>query len=213
MSAETVKRSRPYDSSGRRRRAAEIRARIVSAATTCFLRDGYAGTTMARVAADAGVSVESLYKAFGNKPGLARAVWQQALHGQGATRAEERSDTLASTERDPRAVIRHWARLSAEVGALAAPLLSVLRAAALVDPGAGTVLDEIEEARAQRMLHNAAYLANGGHLRPGVSTAMARDVMLVYSVALYEPLVVRAGWSHRDYASLIERGLCAALLT
>jgi len=167
---------------------------------------------MAEVAADAGVSVESLYKAFGNKPGLVRAVWQQALEGRGATTAEERSDAVSSTENDPRSVVRHWARLSAEVGAVAFPVLSVLRAAALVDRGAAAVLAGIEKGRAERMAHNAAYLGAGGHLRTGMSAAMARDVLLAYSVDLYEPLVVRAGWSPAAYADLLERGLCAALL-
>jgi len=80
-----------------------------------------------------------------------------------------------------------------------------------VDPGAGAVLDEIEDAlradAAQRGIPREWWAP-----APGLSTAMARDVMLFYSRARYEPLVVRAGCSHRDYGGLIERGPCAALL-
>jgi len=69
-----VNTRRRYDSSGRRERARQTRDQITSIARELFLSDGYAGTTVAGIAAAAHVSVETIYKGFGGKPGLVRAI-------------------------------------------------------------------------------------------------------------------------------------------
>ena len=70
---ETIERKRPYDASRRQEQARRTRDRIVDAAERRFLRDGYAATTIAAIAADADVSADTIYKTFGGKPGLVRA--------------------------------------------------------------------------------------------------------------------------------------------
>ena len=74
----SVKTTRRYDSSGRRGRARRTHAHVLKVAAELFLRDGYAATTVAAVAAAAGVSVETIYKTFRGKPGLIRAIQRQA---------------------------------------------------------------------------------------------------------------------------------------
>ena len=103
--------ARRYDASRRRHAAAHRRRLVVDAAGVRFLRDGYTGTTVADVAGDAGVSAEFVYKAFGSKAGLVRALWERALLGQGSQPAEERSDAVSTTSRDPEAILANWARL------------------------------------------------------------------------------------------------------
>ncbi len=203
---------RPYDATTRRKAAADRRRAIVAAARTRFLRDGYAATTVAAVAEDAGVSVETVYKAFRNKPGLVRAVWDQALEGLGDVTAEARSDAVLERHEDARQVIREWAQLSAEVGARAAPVMSLLRSASLVDAEARDVHVRIEQARTRRMRHIARRLHDAGHLRPGLSVAHAADVMLAFTGWLYEPLALQNGWSQEEFVDLVERTLAAALL-
>jgi AcrR family transcriptional regulator len=78
---ETVKSPRPYDSTRRRKQAQETRRTILEAARRLFLERGYASTTMASVAEGAGVSVEAVYKAFSNKAGLVKAVFDVAIVG------------------------------------------------------------------------------------------------------------------------------------
>ena len=46
-----------------------------------FLERGYAGTTLAAIAAEAGLSVETVFKGFGNKPGLVKAVFDVSIVG------------------------------------------------------------------------------------------------------------------------------------
>ena len=64
-----VKGKRRYNSSGRQEQARRNRDAILQAAERQLNECGYAGTTVAAVAGEAGVSVETVYKAFGGKAG------------------------------------------------------------------------------------------------------------------------------------------------
>jgi len=205
-------KGRRYDASGRRRASAQRRLVVVGQARRLFLEHGFGGTTVAAVAQAAGVSVETIYKAFGGKAGLVRAVWEQALEGGGPVPAEERSDAVSAVADDPREVVATWARLSAEVGERAAPVLALVRAAAAADPEAAALLAEIDAGRLARMRHNADALARRGHLRPGLSVERAAQLMVAISGSLHDPLVGDAGWSAVEYAEVVERLLTAGLL-
>jgi len=205
-------KGRRYDASGRRRASAQRRLVVVEQARQLFLEHGFGGTTVAAVAQAAGVSVETIYKAFGGKAGLVRAVWEQALEGGGPVPAEERSDAVSAVADDPREVVATWARLSAEVGERAAPVLALVRAAAAADPEAAALLAEIDAGRLARMRHNADALARRGHLRPGLSVERAAQLMVAISGSLHDPLVGDAGWSAVEYAEVVERLLTAGLL-
>lgn len=213
MSRTTVKATRRYDSSGRQHTADLRRLSVLNAAGRRFLRDGYVATTVASIAGDAGVSVETVYKAFGGKPGLVRALWDQGLAGEAPVHAEVRSDEVSSTETDPTLIIATWARLSAEVAPRVAPVLLLVRTAATTDPDMQALKDELDGQRLGRMAHNAEALARGGHLREGITRQVARDVLFTYSAPeIYELLVLRRAWSVDDFAEFIRRGIVAALL-
>src|SRR5438270_1325972 len=92
--AGRVKKQRNYDSPRRRQQAADTRAAILCAARERFLRDGLARSTIAAIAHDADVSVDTIYKTYQGKPGLLRAMCAEALAGEGPVHAETRSDEL-----------------------------------------------------------------------------------------------------------------------
>ncbi len=203
---------RRYDSSGRRAEARARRRRILQAASELFLAQGYPGTTVAAIAEAAAVSPETVYKGFGGKAGLVRALRDEALRGAGPEPAESRSDRLRA-EPDPRVVVRGWARLATEVAPRASPLLMLVREAAATDPGVRALYDEMDEDRLRRMTDNAGYLQRGGHLREGVTLERAADVLFTTSSPeLYDLLVVRRGWSLAAYADFVETTIVAALL-
>src|SRR5215467_1199664 len=110
-----VNTRRRYDSSGRRERARQTRGEIIDAARELFLARGYAATTVAAIAGTAHVSVETIYKGFGGKPGLVRAIIEQGLAGEGPVHAEQRSDHIRDTEPDPRRIITAWGAFAVEV--------------------------------------------------------------------------------------------------
>src|SRR4249920_1265589 len=78
---EPVKPTRRYDSPRRRQQASATRSDILAAAQRLFERQGYAATTMAAIAADAGVALKTVYVAFESKSGVLRAVWHLILRG------------------------------------------------------------------------------------------------------------------------------------
>ena len=160
-----VKTVRRYDITGRRDRAHRTQAHVLMVARELFLRDGYAATTVAGVAAAAGVSVETIYKTFRGKPGLIRAIQRSGLAGTGPVPAPDRSDQMSAKDLPPRVILRHWATLTTEVMPRVAPIILLVRAAAATDPDMGRLLAEINDERLQRMHHNASQLANHGPLR------------------------------------------------
>ena len=147
--------------------AQRTRDAVLAAAQSRLLSDGYAATTVAAVADDAGVSVETIYKTFASKAGLVAAIWERGLAGRGPVPAPQRSDQHAANEADPRRIIRNWGRLTAEVSPRVAPILLLIRSAAATDTEMAGLLTETDRQRLQRTRHNANALA--GHLKPGVS--------------------------------------------
>lgn len=204
---------RPYVSSHRQEQARQTRQAILATARARFLRDGFVPTTVAAIAADAGVSVDTVYKAYGGKPGLVRAICTLALAGDGPVPAEARSDALHAQEADPRAILRGWGRLTMEVAPRVAPVLLLVRAAAATDPEMAALKEELDRNRLDRMTHNAASLTAAGHLRPDLPVERAGEILWTYSSPeLYELLVLTRGWPLADYGAFIADALIAALL-
>jgi AcrR family transcriptional regulator len=208
-----VNSRRRYDSSGRRERARQARAQIIVIAEDLFLSRGYAATTVAAIAVQARVSVETIYKSFGGKPGLVRAIVDKGLTGASPVPAEQRSDHIRDTEPDPRQILTAWGAFVTEIAPRTAPILALARDAAAGDPELAALLHEVSAARLERMTVNARALSRAGHLRPGITLAQAADIMWTYSSPeLYELLVLSRGWSAEHYGHFVARALIAALL-
>jgi AcrR family transcriptional regulator len=208
-----VKPRRHYHSPRRAEQAQQTRAAVVEAARRLFLRDGFAATTIAAIAAQAKVSVETIYKAFGGKPGLVRAICATALTGEGPVPAETRSDELQAQQPDPRKIIRGWGKLTTEVAPRIAPILLLIRSAAATDPEMAALRAEMDTSRLTRMTSNARNLAEAGHLRDDITAEQAGEVLWTYSSPeLYELLVLGRGWPAERYSTFIADAMIAALL-
>jgi AcrR family transcriptional regulator len=186
---------------------------VLEAARRLFLADGYAATTIASIATAAGVSVETVYKAFANKPGLLRAVAEAALAGPDGIPTTQRSDEMGAREANPYAIVRNWAAFAAEVTPRLAPVVLLIRSAAGSSPEMADLLAQLDADRLERMAHQARLLHDRGDLRPDVTEAEARDVMWAYTdPALYELLVLRQGWPLARFRDFLGDALAAALL-
>jgi AcrR family transcriptional regulator len=207
------KSRRAYDSRKRREHARRAREAVVEAARAQFLSAGYGATTIAEVARAAGVSAETIYKSFGGKPGLIRAIYEQGLAGRGAIPAYERSDHMSSREADPREILCSWGRLAAEVSPLVSPILLLVRSAATTDAELAALAAKSDHDRLLRMRKNARVLARRGFLRSGVTARQAADLMwTLTSPELYDCLVSRRGWSARRFGDFVAETMIAALL-
>jgi AcrR family transcriptional regulator len=205
-------KTRRYDASGRRAAALRRREDILAAARELMVRHGYAATTVGAIATAAGVSPETVYKAFGDKPGVVRAMYRKALEGAGDHPAEERSNRLRGVSTGHE-LVAGWAQLASEVAPQGAPLATLLRDAAATDPKARSLLEEMDQTRMVRMRDNARALLATGDVRPGLSLTDVTDVLFTVSSAeMYELLVLRRGWTARRFARFQRETMAGALL-
>ncbi len=186
----------------------ETRNRILDNAARLMFRDGYAATTMQKVAKHSGVELEVVAKMFASKYQLVRAMRDRALFESARWSAEMRSDAIQARESEPREIFRQWAELAKEVSPRVSPVLLLIRDNAATDRDMADLQRLMDEERLQRMNQNAARFE-----RFGIDPARSRDVMWVAtSPELYELLVVKRGWSVDAYGAFIEQMLAGTLL-
>ncbi len=211
--AEPVKKPRSYDSSRRRARAEQTRQLILETAHALFFAHGYGPTTVAAIASSAGVSVETIYKAFGGKAGLARALFDQALAGKDPITTGERAAIVKRDEHDPRKRLRAFGGFVAEVAPRVAPVMLLIRSAAETDPEAAALWQHINDERLIGMTSDAQQLADEGHLRNDVTTQQAGDIFWACtSPELFQLLVLKRGWTPQRYGQWVTDIFHATLL-
>ena len=164
-----VKRS--YDASGRRARAHARRLAVVLAARDLFERDGFRLTTIAAIAASAGVSAESVYKGFGSKAAVAKAVFDLVIAGddEPVPVAERPAMQAMRDERDVRRKIEMFAEGLAQRQARSARVQILIRNGRHVDDSLGPIWAKLNDEglpRAWTML--GRHLLETGQLRDGI---------------------------------------------
>jgi AcrR family transcriptional regulator len=215
--SEDVKPRRKYDATRRQAQAAQTRQDILAAAQRLFLERGYAGTTLAAIAKAAGVVVETIYRAYGSKAELFKAVVRAAVAG-GADRAQvpvEQRPAIAAViaEPDPHRQLELYAATQPGIHARAGPLLRVLIGAAAADPELAQLWTQIEDERRNGLARLAGLLADRGALRAGLSVEEARDLLwTLNSLAVHDLLVLRCGWSPERYRDWLAGALAQELL-
>lgn len=202
--ADAVKRS--YDSSRRREQAEETRALIVRTARDLFVEQGYGHTTIADVARGAGVSVETIYAAFGAKATLLHRAWDITVGGDEQDIVfHERPDVLAiRNEPDLAKRLMLHAAFSTQTAQRIAPFQLMVQAAAGSDASAAAMLVEMGRQRLVGIGVMAAEAASTGQL--AVSEAECRDV--VWSMTdgmLWHRLVSERGWTNERFAEWLGR--------
>lgn len=215
--SEKSRSKRRYDATLRRERAAGTRARIVEAAHRTFLERGYAGATIPRIASEAGVAVETVYRAAPGKAGLLAAAVETALAG-GADNAELPVEQRAGIrrvieEKDPVRKLQLYAATQPGVYGRAGPLLRVLDEAATSVIELAELRDRYATRRLEGMRKLAAMLAEQRALRAEISPQRAADILVtVCSRANYDSLVTERGWSAEEYQDWVADTLVQTLL-
>ena len=208
---------RAYRSTKRAAQVAQTRSDILASAGTLFRAQGYTAVAMPVIAREAGVGVETIYRAFGSKAGLFKAVIDAAVAG-GSTRAErpveERPAILAVIEEpDPRRQVERYAATQPGIHRRSGPLLRALSGAAATDPELAALWSEIETSRLAGQSRFVGMLASRGALRPDLSIEAARDgLWTLTSVAVHDMLVESRGWSIERYERWLADRLIDLLL-
>lgn len=192
MSEQVKAPKRRYNAPRRAADAAATRRSVLEAARSLFVERGYAATTVADIAAGAGVAVDTLYATVGRKPDLLRALVETSLSGTDvAVPARERDYVkaidAAATAED---MIGIYADALVAIQQRLAPIFLALRAAAVSDPSCARLWSEISERRARNMRDFAASLRRTGALREDLSDDQVADVLWSMNAAEYWHLLV-----------------------
>jgi AcrR family transcriptional regulator len=204
---------RRYDSTRRRQQAQQNRHTVLGAARQRFLAQGYASTTIAEIARDAGVSVETVYKAFATKAGVLKALFDVSVAGDDEPIPMVQRDVIQNVRNAPDAArkIEIYVRHLASTMPHSAPIQLLARDAAASAVDAAEIWKQIRHETLTAMTMFASDLARTGQLR--VSATQARDVLWTYHAPeLYELLVLERGWSASRYGKFVTRALSDALL-
>lgn len=189
---------RRYDASRRRRAAAVTRKRIMEAARTLFIRDGYAATPVSAIAARAGVSPDTVYAAVGTKPAVFRELIELALSGGEEVVPGPDRDYAVRMRAEPDVVgkLAIYAEAVTAIQLRLAPLFVALRHASATDEQLAVLWAEISQRRARNMRLLAADLAETGRIRPDLTQDEVADVIwTMNSAEFFSQLVYERGWT------------------
>ena len=193
---------RPYDTTRREARSAETRQRIIDTARRLIIERGYRATTIATIATEAGVHVDTVYSLVGRKPTLLTEIIEQAISGADhAVVAEERQYVKAiQAEPDAARKLAIYAHALRETHGRLAPIFVALRDVSATDPDARAVWQAISARRAANMTTFVRDLRAAGGLRADLSIADAADtVWVTNSPEVYVLLTVERGWTPDRY--------------
>ena len=200
--------ARPYESPLRREQAAATRRQILQAAQRLFERQGYAATTIAQIAAEAGVSVKTVYVAFDTKSGVLRELWNSLVNGEPGRWYE---DALEGS--DPAERLRTTAHDARVVKAIAGRVLWVIRTAAPADPDISALWQRIETEFRDALRPIVETIAADDALRADLDVDEATDILwtLVHP-DIGRLLVDVRGWKPARYESWCAETAIAQLL-
>lgn len=207
---------RPYDNAGRAEQAAANRRKVLTAAHRVLVERGYANTTINAIAAEARVSREMIYKAFGSKPALVKGLYDIHLVGDDEPRTlNARPEWEAMmAEESARGVLLRYATIVRGLYERLGPLLGVLLLAARSgEPDLKAFGDETDQQRLMGAGRIVDAVAERDNLRTGLDRARATDIVwALNSPDVYQLLRGARGWSHDDYENWLGRSLVDALL-
>lgn len=206
---------RRYQSSVREESARRTRAAITAAASELFTTRGYTATSLADVAAAAGVARPTVFAAFGSKPALLRQILDQALAGDDeavpvASRPWFRPVWDAPTQD---AVLDAYARVCTLIGGRAAQVFEAVRRAAGASPEVTELWTTLQGNRRAGAHMVVKHLQALGPLRPGLGTGRATDLLWVFNdPAHYHALVLECGWQETAFTDWLSSQTRHALL-
>jgi AcrR family transcriptional regulator len=212
---KATQRRRSYRSPARQEGARRTRQAIVRAAAELFAQGGFSATSLADVAAAAGVARPTVFAAFGSKAALMRQVIDEALAGDDepvavADRIWFRPVWDAAT---PAAVLDAYADVCLLIGQRAARLFEAARRAADTTPGVVELWNTLQQNRRAGATMVVEHIRSVGELNPDVTTEAAVDIIWIFNdPAHYAALVLERRWTESAFRTWLASSMRASLI-
>jgi AcrR family transcriptional regulator len=209
--SSTGQARRRYDVSGRRRQAQHNREQVLAVARRLFVERGYAATSVAQIAAGAGLSDRTVFAAFESKANLLKAVVDAAVVGDAEEVALHDRPTLrrfheAATFEE---AVERLADVFAEVAERTYEVFTVLHGAAAADPEIARLEADLDEQRLTGVGHMAATFARLLGVTDADVVAGMRDALWIMGAPQQYGLIKQRGWSVARYRDWTARALAA----
>ena len=202
MSTQARPTKRSYNSARRARQAAQTRADIVQGSIRLFAEHGWAGTTLAGIAEEVGVSVETIYNGFGSKKGLLRVAMDVAVAGDAVeVPLADRPEFAALSEGDMDERVGKVADMVVAIHERSASVWQAIVEAASGDPELAEWRLEMEAGRRIDVGRGAAALV--GH---PPDERLVTLLWLFWGPESYQKLVVDEGLSVEEYRDIVIDG-------
>jgi AcrR family transcriptional regulator len=206
-------KKRVYESPRRREQAAATRVAILDAALKLFEQQGYAATSVAAIAEEAGVALKTVYAVFGTKRGVLFALRNRLVRGSDdpVPVAQQEWFRAVLDEPDPHKRLSMFAAAATELKNRAGAIFEIIRHAAPADPEIGAMWDEfMRDFYDNQRLVIERFQADGA-LKVDINRAT--DILwTINHPAVYHLLVAERGWSTDDYQHWLEQTLNQQLL-
>jgi AcrR family transcriptional regulator len=212
---KAVKTKRTYNSPRRAEQAAATRVAILDAAQKLFEEQGYAATSMASIAKEAGVALKTVYLAFDTKSGLLRALWHLRLRGDEAPSPVGERDWYREVmeEPDPARQLELNARNSRVVKARVGALMEVIRSGARSDADVDALWSNIQAEFLDNQRSIIDSLQRKKALARGLKVDRAADILWTLNHPdLYQLLVSERGWTPEQYEKWLADATASQLL-
>ena len=202
---------------GRRaRKALATRHRMLDAAEALFVRDGYAATTIAAIAEEADVAVQTVYAVFGNKRAILSELLAIRVVGDDHATSLQSRTQWQSIERepDPHRQLALLAALATQIGNRIGGLYQVLARAADSDPEIAELYRKQQQARYKDQRRVARSLGRKGALKEGLPETTATDIMwAIANPNTHYALISERRWTPGRYEQWLAHLLTCALLS
>ncbi len=186
---------RTYASPGRDQRALETRQRISEAALSLFSEHGFADTTVASIAAQAGVAAPTVYATFGSKGAIVRALLEQMQHNADGAGWARR----IATETNPHAKLAAFASWTTVMFSSSKAIIKAAAGAAS-DPMISELGEEGNRHRRDGLRTVIGTLAHTHALLVGLTEERALDrAWMLTGVELYLSATDGCGWTDQEY--------------
>src|SRR6201992_892076 len=210
MSPQSISaKSRAYRSELRQKQAELTRSQVVAAAAELFAAEGYARTTLAKIAAAAGVSVETVQ---GHGPKAALLIAAAEVAGVGVSGEDSILDVeigrRMSAVDDPQAALDFVSMAATDIHRRTARLAPALFGGANSDPELDQYLDDFVAGINRQVRRGLEVYRDRGWLRGDVPfDELVETAAVVCSVETYLRMTRRDGWSAEAYRAWCRRML------